>query len=88
MTSAITPAHCRSARGLLDWTLKRLSVRSGISNSALRDFERDRPVLSEAALCTLRAAFETEGVQFHHADVDGGIGVRLRAEPIEPPAPA
>ncbi len=68
VTSAITPAHCRAARGLLDWTLKRLSVRSGISNSALRDFERDRPVLSDAALCTLRAAFEAEGVQFRHVD--------------------
>ncbi len=85
MTDAITPAHCRAARALLDWTLKRLSVRSGIANGALRDFERDRPALSAAALGTLRTTFETAGVQFQNANADGGIGVRLRAQPIEPP---
>ncbi|WP_156420870.1 XRE family transcriptional regulator [Aureimonas sp. AU22] len=76
----ITPSHCRAARGLLDWSLKRLALRFGLSSASLRDFERNRPGLSLADLAVLRATFEAANVLIGHAawsDDRSGIGVWL-----------
>lgn len=76
----ITPAHCRAARGLLDWSLKRLALHSGLSSASLRDFERNRPGLSLADLTALRATFEAANVLIGHAawsDDRSGNGVWL-----------
>ena len=79
-TAPITPAHCRAARGLLDWSLTRLALRSGLSSASLRDFERNRPGLSLADLAVLRTTFEAANVVIGHAawsDDRTGIGVWL-----------
>lgn len=60
----ITPAHCRAARGLLDWSLKHLATRSDVGVTGLRDFERDRPSLSPAALAAVQQTFENAGIEF------------------------
>ena len=38
----ITAAQIRAARGLLDWTRKRLAEESGVPRSTLADFEAGR----------------------------------------------
>jgi len=78
--ASITPAHCRAARGLLDWSLRRLALCSGLSSTSLRDFERNRPGLSLADLAVLRATFEGANVMIGHAewsDDRTGMGVWL-----------
>ena len=67
----MTPAQCRAARGLLGWTAKELSTRSGISQNAITRFERGDNV----HLNTVRALERTyiqAGIEF-----EGRIGVRL-----------
>ena len=60
----LTPAFCRAARGLLDWTQSDLAERSGISRSTIRDFEADRHAAHRATEAQLRLAFEGAGVSF------------------------
>jgi transcriptional regulator with XRE-family HTH domain len=61
----ISAAQIRAARGLLDWSRKRLAEESGVPFSTLSDFEGGR---SSAVLTTtadkLVAAFEKAGVVF------------------------
>ena len=38
----MTPAQCRAARGLLDWSQKTLAAHAGISVATVRNFERGR----------------------------------------------
>jgi transcriptional regulator with XRE-family HTH domain len=61
----ISAAQIRAARGLLDWSRKRLSEESGVPFSTLSDFEVGR---SSAVLTTtadkLVAAFDRHGVVF------------------------
>ncbi|KGD94462.1 helix-turn-helix transcriptional regulator [Neorhizobium petrolearium] len=73
----LTPALCRAARGLLDWTQSDLAERSEVSRSTIRDFEGSRHDIHRATAAQLRRAFEEGGVIF--MDVDGcGMGVCQR----------
>lgn len=70
----LTPALCRAARGLLDWTQADLAERSEVSRSTIRDYEGSRHDVHRATAAQLLRAFETEGVAFVH--VEGhGLGV-------------
>jgi len=73
----MTPAQSRAARALIDWSQDRLAEQSGVSVTAIRNFERGAttPVRNNlAALCT---ALEAAGIEFI-AENGGGPGVRLR----------
>ncbi len=78
----MTPAQVRAARGLLDWSVDRLSSRSGTSYHMVRTFERTGKVApinvraeQEDAVVAIRATLEAAGVEF----TDGAVpGVRLR----------
>jgi transcriptional regulator with XRE-family HTH domain len=76
MVSMITPAQCRAARGLLDWTQQELGERAGLSGMSVRAFERGRP-MRESNREAVRAALEAGGVAFIDQN-GGGPGVRLR----------
>jgi transcriptional regulator with XRE-family HTH domain len=70
----MSPAQCRAARGLLNWSQSDLGERSGVSQRAIADFERGattRPF--ERTLIALDAAFEAAGIEFINR------GVRIRA---------
>ena len=73
----ITPAQCRAARGLLGWTLSRLSKTSTVSVGTINKFELERrhPVLSN--LAALKRSLEAGGVDFIPAHGKKGPGVRL-----------
>src|SRR6218665_1389827 len=70
----LTPALCRAARGLLDWTQNDLAQRSEVSRSTIRDYEGSRHDIHRATAAQIRRAFEDGGVVF--MDVEGcGMGV-------------
>lgn len=73
----ITPAQCRAARGLLDWTQEQLAERAELSRSTVRDFEGRKHGLQRASAAQVVRVFEAAGVVLIEGD-DLGPGVRLR----------
>ncbi|CCM74393.1 transcriptional regulator [Rhizobium mesoamericanum] len=65
----LTPALCRAARGLLDWTQLDLAEHAAVSRSTIRDFEGKHHEIHRATEAQLRLAFEKGGVVF--VDVEG-----------------
>lgn len=79
MLIAITPAQCRAARSLLDWTQPALATASELGLSTVVDFEKQRRTVSIEALMAIRSALEAAGIQFIVAgDTAAGPGVALR----------
>lgn len=73
----MTPAQCRAARALLDWSQQQLAEAARIGNATIRNFESGKSSPQNATLDVLRRAFEAAGVIF--IDENGqGPGVRLR----------
>ena len=60
----LTPAHCRAARGFLDWTQNDLAEKAGVSRSTIRDYEGARHDIHRATVAQLKLAFEQGGVVF------------------------
>lgn len=72
----MTPAQCRAARALIEWTQPRLAEASGLGLSTVVDFEKSRRPVSDASVASMRTALEVAGVIF--IDENGhGLGVRL-----------
>ncbi len=76
MKQHITPATCRAARGLVDWTQDRLAQEAGVGITTLRTFEKgvSKPVAQN--LAALQRTLETAGIEFIPEN-GGGVGVRL-----------
>jgi transcriptional regulator with XRE-family HTH domain len=73
----ITPAQCRAARALLDWSQQQLAEAARIGNATIRNFESGKSSPQNATLEVVRRAFESAGLIF--IDENGqGPGVRLR----------
>jgi transcriptional regulator with XRE-family HTH domain len=60
----MTPAQCRAARGLLDWTQATLAGAAGLGVSTVVRFERSETVVAAATVQTMQLAFDTAGVEF------------------------
>jgi transcriptional regulator with XRE-family HTH domain len=71
----MTPAQCRAARALLDWTQIALAAAARLGESTVIDFERSRRAVTEASIAAMRRALEAAGVEFTNGDQPG---VRLR----------
>ena len=71
----MTPAQCRAARALLDWTQGDLARSAEVGEVTLRQFEKGVSQPRRAILTALRRALEEAGVRF--IDRGGGPGVRL-----------
>jgi DNA-binding XRE family transcriptional regulator len=76
----LTPALCRAARGLLDWTQSDLAAHAYVSRSTIRDFEGNRHEIHRATEAQLCRAFEDHDVVFVALE-DCGQGVCLRRRP-------
>ncbi|WP_293810347.1 helix-turn-helix transcriptional regulator [uncultured Bosea sp.] len=76
----MTPAQCRAARGLLDWSQADLAQSANVGLSTLKNFEGGRSAPMANNLAAMRSALEAGGVTFlaDGETVDGGPGVRLR----------
>jgi len=69
----MTPAQCRAARGLVNWSQTELGERSGVNLKTIADFEREirkRPY--HRTLEAITAAFESVGIEF----ISGGVRMR------------
>lgn len=75
----MTPAQCRAARGLIDWSQSDLASAANVGLSTLRNFEAGRSVPMANNLSAIRGALEAVGVIFVPENGEGP-GVRLRKE--------
>jgi transcriptional regulator with XRE-family HTH domain len=76
----MTPAQCRAARGLLDWTQVKLADASGLAVSAVVKFERSGRAAPEGAIQVMQFAFEAAGVEFTNGD-EPGLKLRKTGRP-------
>ncbi len=73
----MSPAQCRGARGLLNWSQGELADKAGVSRSTVKDFETERHALHHSTERLLIDAIEAGGVILI-ASAEFGAGVRLR----------
>jgi transcriptional regulator with XRE-family HTH domain len=73
----LSPAQCRAARGLIEWSQRDLAEAAQVGLSTVRNFESGRSVPVTNNLFAIRRALESAGVEFI-AENGGGAGVRLR----------
>jgi transcriptional regulator with XRE-family HTH domain len=73
----VTPAQCRAARGLLDWTQQDLAEQAGVGIVTIRQLEADSSEPRRATLEVVKQALERAGVDFIDEN-GGGPGVRMR----------
>ncbi|TPN86669.1 helix-turn-helix transcriptional regulator [Mesorhizobium sp. CU2] len=78
MPENLSPATCRAARSLLNWTQVRLGSKAGVSEGTVRDFESGRRTPAPSKIALIRRAIQAGGVVFT-AD---GVGVRLRGAKV------
>lgn len=71
----LTIEQCRAARGLLGWTQQDLADASGLSKTAINNFEKGHSDIKVESLRAIRVAFETSEVEF-----EGDAGLRKRSE--------
>jgi transcriptional regulator with XRE-family HTH domain len=75
----MTPAQCRAARALIEWTQPQLAAAANLGLSTVVDFEKARRAVSTDAEAGIQRALEAAGVIF--VDENGeGPGVRLRKQ--------
>jgi transcriptional regulator with XRE-family HTH domain len=72
--------QCRAARGLLQWSQRRLAKVSGVGLSTVAEFEIDKRGPRDDNLTTIRRTLEEAGVEFIPAKGGKGVGVRLRED--------
>jgi transcriptional regulator with XRE-family HTH domain len=75
----ITPAQCRAARALLDWSQNELSRRARLTLLTVQSFERGRD-RKEITAQALEAALVAAGVQFLETESALGVMVRKRKD--------
>jgi DNA-binding XRE family transcriptional regulator len=73
----ITPAQCRAARALIDWTQQDLAKAAGVGKVTVRQFEMGNAEPRQATLTVMKMALEDAGVEFIKEN-GGGPGVRLK----------
>jgi predicted transcriptional regulator len=73
----ITPAQCRAARALLDWSQQHLATTARVGVVTVRQFEGGAAQPRRATLDVVQRALEAAGVVFIAAN-GGGAGVRMR----------
>lgn len=69
----ITIEQCRAARGLLGWTQQDLADASGLSKTAINNFEKRHSDIKAESLRAIRIAFEEAGIEFQD---DNGLRQR------------
>jgi transcriptional regulator with XRE-family HTH domain len=75
----MTPAQCRAARALIEWTQPNLAEAAQLGLSTVVDFEKSRRAVSPEAVAAIRRALEEAGVIFVEENGEGP-GVRLRKQ--------
>ena len=73
----ISPAQCRAARALLNWTREQLAEKSRVSKMTLADFETAKRKPYDRTLADICRTFEEAGLEFIPEN-GGGAGIRFR----------
>ena len=73
----ISPAQCRAARSLLDWSQQKLADEAGVGVVTVRQLEAGTHQPRHATLQVVRRCLEAAGVEFIDENA-GGVGVRFR----------
>src|SRR5947209_8257728 len=79
----ISPAQCRAARALLDWSQERLSAESKVGAKTIVDFEQGKRSPFPRTVRDLRETFEAAGIEFTNGNAPG-----LRLKPRRRPRQA
>ena len=74
----ITPAQCRAARALLNWSQVELVEHSNTTRKIVANFERGATSPHPRNMTLITAAFEAQGIKFLKRN---GEGVLLRRKP-------
>jgi transcriptional regulator with XRE-family HTH domain len=74
----ITPAQCRAARALLDWSQQQLADAARVGVVTVRQLESGASRPRRATLDVMRRALDKAGIEFI-AENGGGPGVRLKS---------
>jgi transcriptional regulator with XRE-family HTH domain len=74
---SFTPAQCRAARALIDWSQAQLASASRVATKTLADFEREARVPYARTLTDIQHVLERAGVQFIARNGEAE-GVRMR----------
>jgi ribosome-binding protein aMBF1 (putative translation factor) len=73
----MTPAQCRAARALVEFSQTELAAKARVGESTVRNFEASRSVPVTNNLEAIQRVLEAAGVEFIEEN-GGGAGVRLR----------
>ncbi len=73
----LTIEQCRGARGLLGWTQQELADTSGLSKTAINNFEKGHSDIKAESLRAIRMAFESAEIEFLEQN-----GLRKRSENV------
>ena len=66
-----TPAQCRAARALLNWTQAVLADRAGVARKTIADFELAARTLHIRTRRDITATLEAAGIEFTWGEEDG-----------------
>jgi transcriptional regulator with XRE-family HTH domain len=75
MIERVTSAQMRAGRGLVNWSVRELSERSGIHRNTITNFETGKSGGDPDTLAAIRTALEAAGVEFTNG---GEPGVKLK----------
>ena len=67
----LTPAQCRAARALLNWSQDQLVRHSRITKKTIADFERGATTPRQQTLAQILAAFDMAGIEFLNGNRPG-----------------
>ena len=73
----LSPAQCRAARALLNWSQENLVAHSKITKKTIADFERGATRPRAQTLAQITAAFQAAGIEFLNTNRPG---VRLAGQ--------
>jgi transcriptional regulator with XRE-family HTH domain len=73
----LTPAQCRAARGLLNWSQTVLSKNANVARATLAEFEAGKRTPYSRTLDDIQGALEAAGVEFINGNEPG---VKMRAK--------
>ena len=77
---SISPAQCRAARALLNWSQERLSEESKVGAKTIVDFEQGKRKPFARTVRDLQETFEVAGIEFTNGNAPG-----LRLKPRRRP---
>ncbi len=74
---SMTPAQCRDARALLQWSQEDLARKAGLNAVTLRNYETERTAAQRASFAVVRRVFEMAGVDLTEQGHGIGPGVAV-----------